>query len=378
MVTATGSKLWRFKYRFLNKEKLLSFGAYPEVSLAMARARRDKARLQLANNQDPSEIRRIEKLDELNAADNTLEIVAEKWFADNLGQWVKSYSDKIRLRLKNEVYPSIGHLPITSIKPKDILAILRRMQNRGVLESAHRVRRHIGEIFKYAVANDWVERDITADIRNAIPKPISKNFASINDPELLAKLLRDIDIYQGQANTIVALKLAPMLFCRPGELRGMRWDELNLEAAEWRIPPARQKIRKKNKQSNKTEDVIIPLPRQAVMLLKAHIPISGRSEFVFPSVRSNGRSMSDGTVNAALRTMGYGKDQITGHGFRHTASTMLNEEQKWSSDAIERQLSHKDNSIRGTYNNAKYLDERRRMIQSWANTLDNLKKPKAA
>ena len=373
MVTATGSKLWRFKYRFLNREKLLSFGAYPEVSLAMARARRDKARLQLANNQDPSEIRRAEKLDELSAADNTLEKVAEKWFADNLEQWADSYSEKIHLRLKNEVYPSIGHLPITAIKPKDILVILRRMQDRGILESAHRVRRHIGEIFRYAVANGWTDRDITADIRNAIPRPISKNFASITDPVLLAKLLRDIDSYQGHENTMTALKLAPMLFCRPGELRGMRWGELNLEAAEWRIPPARQKIRKKNKQSNKTEDVIIPLPRQAVRLLKAHIPISGRSEFVFPSVRSSGRSMSDGTVNAALRTMGYSKDQITGHGFRHTASTMLNEEQKWSIDAIERQLSHKDNSIRGTYNNAKYLDERRRMIQSWANTLDSLK-----
>jgi len=225
-----------------------------------------------------------------------------------------------------------------------------------------------------ALCTSRIEHNIAADLVGATAAPVVNKYASIEDPALLGRLLRDIDCYEGSLATRTALALAPMLFCRPGELRGMQWRELDLAAAEWRIPPDRQKLKKRTKLSNRVSNYIVPLPIQAVELLQAIKPLTGSGAFVFPSERSNDRSMSDGTVNAALRRLGYGKEQITGHGFRHTASTMLNEMKCWSPDAIEAQLSHQDpNTIRGIYNGAKYLSERKEMMQSWADRLDTLR-----
>ena len=373
-VKENGSKLWRLKYRHLGKEKLLSFGAYPAVSLAAARDHREEAKRQMARGVDPSLQRQADKRARNDAAANTLESVAREWHAKNKKKWVDSYSDKILLRLDKDVFPAVGSRPIAELEAQDLVPVLRQMESRGVIESAHRVRRHLSEIFRYAIALGLAKHDIAHDLRSVVGPAESKNYASITDPVELGKLLRAIDAYEGEPSTRTAMALAPILFCRPGELRGMKWEELDLEQAEWRLPPPRQKVRKKAKQSNKTPPIIFPLPRQAVLLLEAIKPITGRSEFVFPSTRSRDRSMSDGTVNAALRRMGYTKDQITGHGFRHTASTLLNEQRKWSSDAIEVQLSHKDGTIRGIYNGAKYMDERKEMMQSWADFLDKLRK----
>lgn len=372
-VKESGSKLWRLKYRYLGKEKLLALGAYPTVCLADAREQRDAARRLLTKGVDPSLQRHADRVARTDAAANSLEAVARRWHAEFAAQWVDSYSSKILLRLSKDVFPALGDRPIGDLKPTDLLTVLRKIQARGAVETAHRVRRHVSEIFRYAIANGLAERDVAADLRGAIPPAISTHFASIEDPKELGKLLRAIDSYEGEPATRTALALAPILFCRPGELRGMRWAELNFANAELRIPAPRQKVKKKAKQSKKTLDFIVPLPRQAIALLDALKPVTGRSEFVFPSTRSRDRSMSDGTVNAALRRMGYTREQITGHGFRHTASTLLNGHRKWSAEAIERQLSHKDGSIRGIYNNAQYLDERREMMQWWADYLDRLK-----
>lgn len=373
-IRTNGSKLWRLKYRHLGKEKLLALGAYPTVGLAEAREQREAAKRLLANGVDPSRQRQITRQALTEAAAISLEAIARKWHAEFKSQWVDSYSSKILLRLEKDIFPAFGTRPITDVQPADLLAVLRKIQARGATETAHRVRRHVSELFRYAVANGLAERDIAADLRGAIPPAETTHFASIEDPKELGKLLRAIDAYEGEPATRTALALAPMLFCRPGELRGMRWAEIDPAKAELRIPGPRQKLKKQAKQSKKTQDFIIPLPRQAIALLDALKPVTGRSEFLFPSTRSKDRSMSDGTVNAALRRMGYTKDQITGHGFRHTASTMLNGQRKWSPEAIERQLSHKDGSIRGIYNNAQHLDERKTMMQWWANHLDKLKK----
>lgn len=372
-VKENGSKLWRLKYRHVGKEKLLALGAYPTVGLATVRELREEAKRLLAKGVDPSLQRQVDKRARTDAAANTLEAVAREWHSKNLAKWVDSYSDKILLRLNKDVFPAVGTRPIAGLEAQDLVPVLRQMEARGAVESAHRVRRHLSEVFRYAISIGLAKHDIAHDLRSVVSAPQSKNYASITDPDELGKLLRAIDAYEGEPATRTALILAPMLFCRPGELRGMKWAELNFEKAEWRVPPPRQKVKKKAKQSNKTPDFIVPLSRQAILALEALKPITGRSEFVFPSTRSRDRSMSDGTVNAALRRMGYPKEQVTGHGFRHTASTMLNEQRRWTADAIERQLSHKDSSIRGIYNGAQYLAERKEMMQSWSDHLDELK-----
>ncbi len=374
-VMPNGSKLWRLKYRFAGAEKLLSFGAYPAVSLASAREDRERAKDVLRSGSDPLVQRRIDRLSAENGARNTLETIAREWYAKRKSGWADSHATKVMLRLEKNIFPWLGSLPITSITAPLLLSALQRVEARGALDTARRLGQYLIEIFRYAIQTSRAEHNPATDLKGAIASPVANKYASIEDPVLLGRLLSDIDCYQGSFITRTALALAPMLFCRPGELRGMKWQEIDLASKEWRVPPERQKLKTRTKRSNRVGDFIVPLPTQALTLLLDIQKVTGKGEFVFPSERSADRSMSDGTINAALRRMGYGKDQITGHGFRHTASTMLNEMKRWSPDAIEAQLSHQDpDTIRGIYNGAKYLPERREMMQAWADHLDSLRK----
>lgn len=373
----SGSKLWRLKYAFAGKEKLLAFGAYPAVSLAQARDARQAAKRQLLENVDPGVQKRIEKLAAVDKVDHTFGAIANEWFETKSVQWAKTNSSKIRIRLDNDVLPWLGNVPITEITAPILLKRLRAVQDRGALDTARRIRQYMSQIFRYAIATARAQRDPAADLVGALPTPISDHFASIQDPRVLGRLLCDIDRYKGAYSTRTALALAPMLFVRPGELRGMQWSELDFERAEWRIPAIRQKLKFRQKHSNRVPDFIVPLPRQAIELLRELKPLHDlhrRSEFVFAGERSSKSPMSDNTINKALRTLGWTGDVITGHGFRHTASTMLNESRLWSADAIEAQLAHQDqNGIRSVYNSAKYLDERKQMMQWWADFLDRLR-----
>jgi integrase len=362
-VAPTGGKWWRLKYRFGGKEKLLSFGTYPEISLAEARDKRDQARKLLANDIDPGEHRKAQKAAQTSNDGNSFEVIAREWFGKFSPYWVASHSDKIIRRLERDVFPWIGKRPIADITAPELLTTLRRIEERGAVETAHRALQNCSQIFRYAIATGRAIRDPGADLRGAIPPSKGKHHASITDPKTVGELLRAIKGYQGSFITRCALQLAPLLFVRPGELRKAEWIEINFEAAEWRIPAERMKMR---------EHHIVPLSTQAIAVLEELKPFTGSGRYVFPGARTNGRPMSENTVNAGLRRLGYTNDQMTGHGFRSMASTLLNE-QGWNRDAIERQLAHAErDNVRAAYNYAEHLPERKRMMQAWADYLDKL------
>lgn len=372
-VMPTGAKYWRWKYRYVNKEKRIALGVFPEVSLAQAGQLRDEARAKLRSGIDPASQRKLEKLAVNLAAENTFAAIAREWLDTKSGEWVPEHTAKIRAWLENHVFPWIGDKPVAELEAPEVLSMLRRLVRRGTLNTAGRVRETVSAIFRYAVATGRARRDPAADLRDALPRADTRNFAAITEPDGVAELLRAIDGYQGHPVTLAALRLSPLLFQRPGELRAMAWSEIDLEAAEWRIPPSRRKLRKSAKENPRTPPHIVPLASQAVAILQELRKLTGNRPLVFPGVRTRHRPMSENTVNAALRRLGYTTEQMTGHGFRHMASTRLNE-LGWNPDAIERQLSHRDrDSIRGTYNLAQYMDERRRMMQAWADYLDALK-----
>ena len=369
-VAPSGRKYWRWKYRFAGKENRLSFGVYPEVSLKVARKKRDDARYQLSNGIDPGAVRRAQKIAQAGA--ESFEVIAREWHAKFSQSWVASHSDRILRRLANDVFPWLGRRAINEIKAPELLAVLRRIENRGALESAHRAMQNCGQIFRYAVATGRAERDPTGDLRGALPPPKEKHHASIIEPDRIGELLRAIDAYEGFFATRCALRLAPLVFVRPGELRKAQWLEINLESAEWRIPGERMKMRSQH---------IVPLSKQAIEILREIEPLTNRvfparpniPRYVFPSARTFERPMSENAVLAALRRMGYTKDEMTGHGFRSMASTLLHE-QGWNHQAIERQLAHAErNSVVAAYNFAEHLPERRQMMQAWADYLDQLK-----
>lgn len=365
IVTPSGGKWWRFKYRFGGKEKLLSFGTYPEVSLKESREKRDEARKLVAAGIDPGEHRKAHKAAKLDRASNSFEIVAREWFTKYSANWVASHADKIIRRLEKDVFPWLGGCPIAEITAPELLTVLRRIENRGALETAHRALQNCGQVFRYAVATGRAERDPSGDLRGALPPTKQKHHASIIDPKAIGELLRAIDGYQGSLVTKCALKLAPLLFVRPGELRKAEWVEINFDNSEWRIPANRMKMR---------EQHIVPLSSQALSILHELQALTGTGRYVFPGARTNGRPMSENTVNAALRRLGYSNDEMTGHGFRSMASTLLNE-QGWNRDAIERQLAHAErDNVRAAYNYAEHLPQRRQMMQSWADYLDKLAK----
>ena len=364
LVSPAGGKWWRFKYRFGGKEKLLSLGTYPEVSLAQARGRRDEARKQVADGIDPSQARQAMKAAKIQN-ESTFEVVAREWHTKFTPTWTLGHAVTILSRLKLNVFPWIGARPIIEIKAPELLMALRRIESRGALETAHRVRAICGQVFRYAIATGRAERDPAADLRGALPPVKPKHHSAITDPEKVAGLLRAIDGYQGALVTKCALRLAPLLFVRPGELRQAEWAEIDIEAAEWNIPTEKMKTRQPH---------LVPLASQAVEILRELYPLTGAGRYVFPSPRTSKRPMSNNGVLSALRRMGFEKDEMTGHGFRAMARTILDEVLQVRPDFIEHQLAHAVRDPLGrAYNRTKHLPERRRMMQTWADYLDGLK-----
>lgn len=372
-----GARWWRLDYRrpVTGKRNTLSLGTYPDTGLAEARAGRDQARKQLAAGIDPGELRKAEQSAGVERAGNSFEVIAREWLAIKAHGWTESHHAKQRARLEGHVFPWIGKKPISEVGVSDLRPLLNRMVERSHHEQAHRVMAAISSAFKYAIATERAERNPAADLSAALPARRKRNFPTITDPQAVGGLMRSIQGYRGEATTRAALQLAPLTFVRPGELRGARWEEFDLdgvEGAKWIIPPTRLKLPKAAKESPNTEPHIVPLSSQAVAILRELQPLTGHREFVFPGVRDPRRCMSENTVNAALRNLGYDGDTIVGHGFRHMASTLLNE-LGFTPDAIERQLAHKGQGVRAIYNQAKHLPERRRMMQAWADHLDALR-----
>jgi integrase len=355
LVATTGSRLWRLKYRHGGQEKLLALGSYPEISLKRARERRDDARQILAEGRDPAAVKARNKAD-------TFEVIAREWMAkrDLSPGSIRRDTD----RLEQFIFPRLGARPVRALAASEILAELQKIEDRGTIETAHRTRALVGQILRYAVATQRAERDVSIDIRGALTYRSPKNYPAITDPKRLGELLREIDAYVGQPSVCYAMKIAPYVFARPGELRGARWAEFDLEGAVWRVPAARMK---------KGREHLVPLARQVVRLVKDLQPITGDSEFLFPSLLTRSRPISQIAMNSALRRMGVSKDEHTPHGFRSTASTRLNELGFAPSD-IELQLAHvKKDKTEGAYNRATRMEERRAMMQFWADYLDGLR-----
>lgn len=366
LIKPNGSKLWRFNYRFDGKQKTMPLGNYPDVSLAEARTALQDARNQRARGIDPMQARKAAKRAQSDA--DTFEAVAREWHAQESSAWSAGHAERIMRRLERDVFPWIGSRPVGSVTAPELLTTLRRIVERGATETAHRAKSNCGQVFRYAVATGRAERDPSADLRGALPSVKPTSLASVKEPEAVGALLRAIDAYECHLSTRCALKLAPLVFARPGELRAAEWAEIDLDRAEWRIAVHRMKGRQTH---------IVPLSAQAIAILREIEPLTGRDRYVFPSTRGKGRPMSNNTLNAALRKMGYSKDEMTAHGFRSIASTLLNE-QGWNPDAIERQLAHAEsNSVRAAYNYAEHLAERREMMQAWADYLDRLRDGKA-
>jgi len=363
-ITPKGGKLWRLKYRFNGKEKLFSLGAYPDVSLKDARGSRDEARNLHANKIDPSENRKVQKTARVSRAANSFEIMAREWFSKYRAGWSTSHSERTLRRLENNVFPWIGGRPIAEITAQDVLDVLRRIEGRGTLDTAHRAHQNCSQVFRYAVATGRAVRDPTPDLRGALPAAKGGHFAAITEPNEVGALLRAIDCFKGTFIVQCALKLTPMLFVRPGELRQARWREFDLEKAEWKYQVTKTKT-----------DHLVPLASQAVKILRELHALGGHTEFVFPGARSNGRAMSDAAVNAALRRMGYDtQNEMTGHGFRAMARTILHQEMGISPEIIEHQLAHRVADTLGTtYNRTKFIKERRIMMQQWADYLHLIK-----
>jgi integrase len=363
-VKAAG-KYWRMDYRFADKSKTLALGTYPEVSLLKARARRTAARALLADGIDPGAAKREEKQAKLSAAANTFELVAREWLEKTAAERMASTHGKVTTWLEKDVFPWIGTMPISTIGPRDVLAALRKMEARGALDSVQRVKQICGQVFRYAVASGSAERDVTQDLKGALAKHVAGHFAAITEPKQAGDLMRAIFSYQGHPYTVAALKLSPLVFVRPGELRTAEWAEIDLDAAEWRIPGSKMKMK---------VDHLVPLSRQAVELLRTVQPLTGHGKYVFPSLRTGERPMSENTINGALRGMGIAEDVHSAHGFRAMARTIMDEVLGERVDLIEHQLAHAVKDANGrAYNRTSHLPARQAMIQRWADYLDKLR-----
>lgn len=372
------SRLWRFKYTFQGKGFLMSFGAYPAMGLHDAREKRQEARNLLANGINPHTAKQQQQADEERSHSvqgNTFEKVAMEWYSTAKSQWSDGHAVTIISRLKRDVFPPLGKRLISEITAADILATLRLVEARQAFESAHRIKTIIGQVFTFAIVSSIpdVVNNPAAGLGKALKQPVKRNMAAILDPDMLGMLLRDIDGYAGSFVVICALKLAPMLFVRPGELRHAMWQNVDLEKSVWQLPIEATKLTLKEKASRKGQTQTIPLSRQAVNVLRELYPFTFSSAYVFPG-RSASRVMSENTINLALRTLGYDQETITGHGFRATARTMLHERLGFSPDAIEAQLGHTvPDRLGNAYNRAKHLEERIKMMQAWSDFLDSLK-----
>ncbi|WP_426043017.1 tyrosine-type recombinase/integrase [Brevundimonas sp. TWP2-3-4b1] len=365
IVKPSGGKLWRLKYRHLGKEQQLSVGRYPDVGLKDARARRDEARKLIANGKNPTfEKKRAVVAASVGAA-NTFSAIAEELIAKRQREGLKDITTGKMRWLLSLLAPALGDRPIAEIEPFELLAAIKKVETSGRLETAKRLLAFAGRVFRYAVATTRARHNVAADLQGALVAPRVKHHAAIIDPKGVGALLRAIDGFEGQPVTLWALRLAPHVFVRPGELRQAEWTEIDLEAATWRIPAERMKMKREH---------VVPLSKQAVAILTEARGLTGGGRLVFPGQRTPKRPMSENTLNAALRRLGYSTDEMTSHGFRSTASTLLNESGKWSSDAIERALAHGDaDGVRGVYHRGAHWDERVRMAQWWSDYLDGLK-----
>lgn len=364
-ISPTGGKWWRLKYRFGTKEKRLALGVYPEVSLKDAREKRAEARKLLANGVDPGEIKKAARTGHDECSENSFEVVAREWHTKFTPGWTASHAKTIIDRLTRDVFPALGARQIDKIKAPELLSALRRVEARGALETAHRIRTVCGQVFRYAIATGRAERDISADLKGALPPSIPSHLAAVTDPVKVAELLRAIDNYLGSSVVKGALQFASHTFVRPGELRLAEWTEFDLDGSTWNIPAARMKMKVAH---------LVPLSTQSLSILRELQAITGRRRFVFPCHRSKSRPMSNNAINAALRRMGYEKDEMTGHGFRAMARTILDEELQVRPDFIEHQLAHAVRDPLGrAYNRTSHLVERRKMMQVWSDYLDSLK-----
>jgi integrase len=372
-----GSHWWRLDYSIGGKRKTLSLGTYPDTGLKAARDKAAEARQQVAAGIDPSDLRKASKAEQAKALEadkriasgqpavGSFEEVAREWFAKFSPGWAASHSSKIIRRLECDVFPWLGRRPIADIEAMEVLEVLRRIEARGAVDTAHRVHQNCGQIFRYAIATARAKRNPCPDLRGALPTVKQSHYASITEPQAIGGLLRAIDGYEGYFVTKSALRLAPLVFVRPGELRHAEWTEMDLKKAEWNIPAGKMKMR---------EQHLVPLSKQAVAILRELQPLTGNGRYVFPCARANGRPMSDNAILVALRRMGYAKDEMSGHGFRAMARTVLDEVLGCRVELIEHQLAHAVKDANGrAYNRTKHLPERRKMMQTWADYLDKLK-----
>jgi len=363
-VRPTGARSWRFRYRFAGKANMLDLGDYPAMTLQEARRERDRQRDMLARGIDPADARRQAKALALIAAEDSFEAVAREWIATQK-KWAASTLEKTLWLFENYAFPWIGKRPLRSITSPEMLVLLRRPESLGKIETAQRLKQRAGQVFRYGIGTGRADRDPTADLRGVLTTVHVRHHASLTQKAPVGQLMRDIDAFTGQFATRCALQLTALTFVRPGELRQWEWAEISEDATEWRIPGEKMKMGMTH---------IVPLSKQAQAVLDELRPRTGRGRYLFPSLRGPSRAMSENTVNAALRRMGYSNDQMTAHGFRSTASTLLNEE-GFNADWIERQLAHcEKDGVRAAYNYAQYMPERRRMMQAWADLLDQLRR----
>jgi integrase len=366
LVKPNGGKYWRMKYRYGGKEKTLALGVYPETSLAKAREKCQAARAQLGDGIDPSVTRRLDKINQQTEGANTFRRVAAEWYETQMGAKSDSYRDRTKRLLENDLYPALGHLPINQIEPPELLAALRKVERRGAVDMAHRAKQTAGQVFRYGVATGRCARDPSGDLRGALPARNKKHYAAITDPAQVGKLLVAIDGFEGTPTVKTALQLSPLLFQRPGEIRAMEWAEINWDAKQWELPAEKMKM---------SQPHIVPLSKQALALLRdIERHTAHRGKYVFPSQRGASRPLSDNGVRTAMRTMGYDNDTMTPHGFRAMARTILDEVLQYRVDWIEHQLAHAVRDPNGrAYNRTAHLADRHKMMQGWADYLDNLK-----
>lgn len=381
----SGTGWWRFRYRFAGKEGMLSFGTYPEVGLALARQRRAEAREQLAAGIDPSAARKADKAIKAEAAEvtrivdaglpapGTFEAVAREWLETiHQAKVSASHAERTETRFVNDVFPWIGRRPIAEIEAPELLTVLRRITDRGAIETAHRAKDACGQVFRYGIASGKCQRNPAADLRDALPPVQTKHLAAIVDPKEAGELLRDIAKYEGHPVTRAALSLSALLLLRPGELRHMEWSWIDFDSAVLTVPGDVMKRKKADKENGPPHRV--PLALQAVEILKGLQPLTGSGCYVFPALTSSKRCMSENTVRSALRRMGYGNDDMTAHGFRAMARTMAAERLGIAAEVIEAQLAHSVADALGrAYNRTQFMDQRTELMQAWANYLDQLK-----
>ena len=372
LVKAAG-KYWRYDYRVDGKRKTLALGVYPVITLEDARNRHIEAKRKLQlDNVDPAstQSKKARKLASELEASSTVQAVCEEWLSRQT-KWAETHRAKVDLRLRNDVYTKLGNHDVSRVTAPEVLKCLREVEARGAVDSAHRIKHTLGQIFRYAIATGRAENDPTAGLRGALTKIEKQSYPHITDPVRLGEVLRAIDGYSGSFEVRQALRLLPLVFTRPGELRMAEWNEFDIERGVWTIPAERMK-RKKN------GNHIVPLSSQALVIVKELKAVTGNMEgrlLLFPGARSLTRPISDNSLNAGLRRLDVLQNEHVAHGFRHTASTLLNEQRGYDPDLIEVQLHHADRSMRGKYNKAAYFDERRKMMQAWADYLDNLKSP---